>query len=129
MSRIFLILVILFSSFSLSFAQDEDIDDEFFDDEPIIDPLDEPIAAPPTWEAEDQEGSSPRPGGSFPRPSGGGFSGAGGINPPIYSGQPGSLEFRLVQPPALKKPKPPIRIPMRIRKQVEENVKRETSQK
>jgi hypothetical protein len=120
--RICLILLVLFSSLSFSHAQDEDIDDEFFEDEPIIDPLDEPISPPPTWEADDSSNQSPRP-GSFPRPSGGGLNSGGGGN---YTSSGGVVEFRLVDPPAFKKVKPPLRIPPRVRKQVEENVKRST---
>ncbi len=121
MKRIFLILLVLFSALSFSLAQEEELEDEFFEDEPVIDPMDEPISAPPTWESDEGNNNSPRP--NLPRPSGG-FQNPS--PPPSYSGSSGEVQFRLVDPPAFKKPKPPLRIPPRIRRQVEDNLKSPT---
>ena len=124
--RVFLILVVLFSSVSISqnysWAQDE-IDEEFFEeDEPMVDPLEEPIGAPPSWEG-DPESEGPRP-QILPRPSGGFGSGpsSGG-----FSGASGDVQFRLVDPPAFKKPKKPVQVPNRIRKKVEDKVRQSGS--
>lgn len=120
--RIFLVLAVLFSSFQFSWAQDE-IDEEFFeDDEPIIDPLEEPLEAPPTWEGEDPSAQPANPRTNImPRPSGG-YPGAGAA----YIPPSGIIEFRLANPPQFKPTQKPVRIPERIRKQVEDNLKRQS---
>ena len=118
MKRVFMILLIAFSPFLFVQAQEEEIiDEEFFEDETMIDPMDEPISAPPTWEAEEpiEPPSSPRP--NFPRPS-------GGSAPPAFGGgtNSGAVEFKLVEPPAYKPAPAPIRVPPKIRQQVQKKV-------
>jgi hypothetical protein len=101
-----------------AFSQDEP-DEEFFEDEEaIVDPADEFV--PPVGPG---DVNSPRPRPS-PRPSGG-FQ--NNQPAPSYTDSNGasSIEFRLVDPPAFKKPKSPTRIPYAIRKKVEDKIKKE----
>lgn len=120
--KVLWLLIFSLLSYSSAFAQDE-ADDEFFEDEEaIVDPADEFVPPPVPGD------TSPRP-RNFPRASGGpnmggGYDNSGGGGG--MSGSPdGAVVFRLVDPPAFKKPRPPTRIPLAIRQKVEEQLRKQ----